>query len=80
MGVPVLCSDLPAHREVGGGTPDYLDPLDGPGWLAAIEDYAAPDSVRRKLQQQRMRRWRAPNWEDHITTVLDACAEAVRHA
>ena len=76
MGVPVLCSDLAAHREVGGGTAEYLDPLDGPGWLVAIEDYASAESVRRKLQQQRMRRWRAPNWEDHLAIVLDACADA----
>lgn len=76
MAVPVLCSDLSAHREVGGGTPEYLDPLDGPAWLAAIEDYASESSVRRRLQQQRMRRWRAPNWEDHLEIVLAACDEA----
>ena len=34
-GTPVLCSDLPALREVGGGVPEYFDPLDGPGWLLA---------------------------------------------
>jgi glycosyltransferase involved in cell wall biosynthesis len=78
MGVPVLCSDLAAHREVGGSAPEYLDPLDGPGWLVAIEDYTGADSVRRKLQQQRMRRWRAPNWEDHLSIVLNACAQAAR--
>ena len=76
MGVPVLCSDISAHREVGGSTPEYLDPLDGPAWFAAITDYASGDSVRRRLQQQRMRRWRAPNWEDHLGIVLAACEEA----
>src|SRR3546814_13103818 len=30
-GVPVICSDIVAHREVGGDAPDYLDPLDGLG-------------------------------------------------
>lgn len=77
LGVPVLCSDLAAHREVGGSAPEYLDPLDGIGWLAAIDDYASADSVRRRLQQQRMRRWRAPNWEDHLDIVLDMCEQAV---
>ena len=76
MGVPVLCSDLSAHREVGGSAPEYLDPLDGPAWLAAIDDYASENSVRRRLQQQRMRRWRAPNWEDHLEIVLAACDAA----
>ena len=41
LGVPVLCSDLPALREVGGEVPEYLDPLDGAGWRARVLDYAA---------------------------------------
>ena len=32
LGVPVLCSDIPALRETGGAVPEFLDPLDGPGW------------------------------------------------
>ncbi len=38
LGVPVLCSDLPVLREVGGDLPVYLDPLDGPGWNGAIKN------------------------------------------
>ena len=69
LGVPVLCSDLPALREVGGGVPDYLDPLDGPGWRRAILDYAGPDSPRRAAQLDRLRGWQAPDWETHFTLV-----------
>ncbi len=36
LGVPVICSDIPPHREVGGDAPVYLDPTDGPGWEAAV--------------------------------------------
>lgn len=36
LGVPVVASDIPAHREVGGPGAVYLDPLDGPGWRRAI--------------------------------------------
>ena len=36
LGVPVVCSDLPALREAGLNKPRYIDPLDGPGWLTAI--------------------------------------------
>lgn len=75
IGVPVICSDLPAHREVGGAVPEYLDPLDGPGWRAAISDYAAEKSPRCQAQRARMRRWRAPEWRDHLNTVLDVCGE-----
>lgn len=69
-GVPVIASDIPTLREVGRGVPDYLDPIDGPGWLAAIEDYCRPDSPARAAQMARMARWRADSWDDHLDTVL----------
>jgi glycosyltransferase involved in cell wall biosynthesis len=53
-GAPVIASDLAVFREVAGDAPDYLDPLDGPGWLRAIADYAAPDSPRRAATLARM--------------------------
>lgn len=37
VGTPVIASDIPAHCEAGGDGPLYVHPLDGPGWLAAIE-------------------------------------------
>jgi len=70
-GVPALCSDLPALREVGGEVAEYLDPLDGLGWMAAITDYAAPGSPRRAAQRARLRDWQAPRWGDHLAGVLD---------
>jgi glycosyltransferase involved in cell wall biosynthesis len=39
-GTPVLCSDIPALREIGGDIPEYFDPLDGAAWRAAVLDYA----------------------------------------
>jgi glycosyltransferase involved in cell wall biosynthesis len=73
MGVPVLCSDIPAHREVGGAVPEFIDPLDGPGWLRAIRDYAAPGSWRRRAQVKRMAEWSRPSWDDHIKAVIETC-------
>jgi len=70
-GTPVICSDLPALREVGGGVPEYLDPLDGLGWRQAILDYAQPASARRAAQCQRMLAWQAPRWETHFRQVAD---------
>lgn len=70
IGVPILCSDLPALREAGQDVPDYLDPLDGPGWIDAILAYAAPTSPRRDSQQRRAAGWRAPTWDAHLATVL----------
>lgn len=69
LGVPALCSDIPALRETGGAVAEFIDPLDGPGWRAAILDYAAPDSPRRAAQLARLARWRAPRWQDHFAAV-----------
>ena len=71
LGLPAIASDLPALREVGGEVPDYLDPLDGAGWRAAVLDYARPDSAARRAQVARMAAWRAPSWEDHFASVHD---------
>ena len=69
-GVPVIASDLPALRETGGDVPDYLDPLDGPGWRRAIRDYAAPGSARRAAQLERLAGWSPPGWDAHFAAVL----------
>lgn len=65
VGMPVLASDIAAHREVGGPVPDYRDPLDGPGWCAAILDYAA-SGERYQAQMQRLPDWHAPDWSAHM--------------
>ena len=71
LGVPVLCSDLPVLREVGGEVPEYLDPLDGMGWMNAVRDYARPVSPRRDAQLARLADWRAPSWDRHVRQALD---------
>ncbi len=74
LGTPVICSDLPALREIGGGVPEYLDPLDGLAWRQTILDYAQPASPRRQMQCERMRGWAAPRWENHfeqVTVILE---------
>lgn len=74
-GVPVLCSDIVAHREVGGDAPDYLDPLDGLGWLRAIDAYRQPDSPDRAAQLARIAAWRAPTWREYFDIVTDLLDE-----
>ena len=68
-GTPVLCSDIPALRELGGDIPEYFDPLDGAAWRAAIMNYAADPSARRDAQLQRLALWRPPRWADHFAAV-----------
>lgn len=73
VGVPVLCSDIPALREVGRDVPDYLDPLDGPGWRTMILDHAAAGEAH-IAQMRRLPNWRAPSWSEHIAIVAAAIA------
>ncbi|MBU9629613.1 glycosyltransferase family 4 protein [Burkholderia multivorans] len=69
LGLPVLASDLPVFHEIASDIPDYLDPLDGPGWLARIRAYARPDSTERADQLTRIERFRAPTWAEHFEHV-----------
>jgi glycosyltransferase involved in cell wall biosynthesis len=71
LGVPVLCSDLPALREAGGDVPEFLDPLDGVSWLAALTAFATEGSALESAQRARMAGWRAPAWKEHIAIVLE---------
>ena len=74
-GVPVICSDIIAHREVGGDAPDYLDPLDGLGWMRAICAYAQAQSPERAAQLARIGQWRAPTWRDYFDIVTELIEE-----
>lgn len=77
LGVPVLASDLPVFHEIASDIPDYLDPLDGPGWLARIRAYALPDSAERANQIARIERFRAPTWAEHFERI-DGFLESIR--
>jgi glycosyltransferase involved in cell wall biosynthesis len=76
LGVPVICSDLPALREAGGNVPDYLDPLDGIRWLDAIEDFAR-DGPMRTSQMRRVGGWQPWTWDQHMQRVRDAIEASV---
>lgn len=69
LGVPVIASDIAAHREVGGAFADYLDPADGLGWMAALDDYARPGSDRRRRRVDSLAAYRPMTWGDHLAAV-----------
>jgi glycosyltransferase involved in cell wall biosynthesis len=71
VGTPVIASDLPVFHEIAGDVPDYLDPLDGPGWERAILSYAEEKASAREAQLRRLAGYRAPTWKDHFARVDD---------
>ena len=51
LGTPAIASDIPAFREMAGDQFTRLSPIDGEGWLRAIEAFAeraAPVGHRQK--------------------------------
>ncbi|MCE5241668.1 MAG: glycosyltransferase family 1 protein [Syntrophobacteraceae bacterium] len=78
LGVPVIAADLPVFHEIAGDVPDYLDPLDGTGWMARIVEYLHPDSPRRAGQLRRMFGFNPPSWEAHFEIMESLMARIVR--
>ena len=74
LGVPVIASNLGVFHEIAGEIPDYLDPLDGPGWARKVMEYSQSASPARKAQLQRLQGYQAPSWEQHFA-VVDAFVE-----
>ena len=68
-GVPAIVSDLSVFRELAGDIPQYLDPLDGLGWLQKINEYDHESSQGRLAQLDRLRGYVAPTWGKHFEAV-----------
>ena len=68
-GTPVIASNLPVFHEIGQEVPDFIDPLEGPAWQAAILSYARDESVARDAQVARLAAFRAPTWDDHFARI-----------
>ena len=60
LGVPLIASDIPAHRELVPGA-ELIDPLDGLGWLAALERATAKRPVAPA--------YAPPTWPQHFEHV-----------
>ena len=68
-GVPVIASDVPVFREIGGDIPKFVDASASAEWIAAILDYAQDNSASRAAQIERIQGYKAPTWNDHFKTV-----------
>ncbi|KVF75395.1 hypothetical protein WS75_15275 [Burkholderia sp. FL-7-2-10-S1-D7] len=66
---PVIASNLAVFREIAGDIPEYHDPLDGPNWLAAVQEYTRTDSRARTAQLARIALFNPPSWAEHFESV-----------
>jgi glycosyltransferase involved in cell wall biosynthesis len=69
LGTPVICSDLPVHRECTQGLAHYLDPIDGLGWHQTIMD------VSRGHQALSAQGFQPIRWKDAAQGLADIVAE-----
>jgi glycosyltransferase involved in cell wall biosynthesis len=72
LGVPVIASDIPAHREVAGDYATLIDPLDGPNWLRVIKSYFKADSVERAEAVAKTAHFKPLTWKGHVDAALEA--------
>lgn len=75
-GVPVIASDLATFREIGQDIPEFLPTDDLAAWGEAVNDYAQETSARRAAQLERIKGYRAPDWQRHFAKV-DALLSAL---
>ncbi|WP_375463274.1 glycosyltransferase family 4 protein [uncultured Methylobacterium sp.] len=68
-GMPVVASDIAVHREVGGRFAHFLDPLDGVGWMRAVEALSRPDAPLRTELAAGLSDYQAPTWDAHFARV-----------
>lgn len=68
LGVPVVCTDLPAVREVLGNIPVYVKESDRYQWLSVIRRLANGPVARQEAEHDAG--FVPPRWEDHFNVVL----------
>ncbi|MGJ4858131.1 glycosyltransferase family 4 protein [Labrys sp. La1] len=77
LGVPVIASDIPAHREVaelaGHHGISLVDPIDLPQWMGAVTTLA---SDRFELST----RVAVPTWQDHVQQALEVMRDHFQHS
>lgn len=76
LGVPVIASDIPAHREAGGYEATYLNPTDGPGWFRAIRSLACQEQGAVSALAKKVHTW--PEYMRRIEPFVQAIGAVER--
>jgi glycosyltransferase involved in cell wall biosynthesis len=69
VGTPLVVSDIPVFREVGGAAGAYVDPDDVEGFAAAVNELADPDTWAERSAAARIRA-AAYDWDTSAKTLL----------
>jgi glycosyltransferase involved in cell wall biosynthesis len=66
LGVPVIASDIPAHREVGGRWAAFIDPIDGLTWVRTIKGFVEAGSQQREKAVEMAQDYRPLKLAEHV--------------
>ena len=69
LGTPVVCSDIPVFHEVSQKKALLISPLDGTGWLKAIESLTAADSLLRAQLSAKTLEFKPLTWQAYFRNV-----------
>ena len=69
LSVPVICSDIPVFREISRGKALLMSPIDGMGWLRAIEAMASPKSLIRTEYANKAKEFGATDWGAYFENI-----------
>ena len=76
LGTPVIASDIPIFREVGGNAVSYVDP-GSPSEFAAAVTALGDDELWQQRSRSSVERASAFNWDDSARQLLAAAEEVV---
>lgn len=69
LGTPVLASDIPVLRQTAQDKALFIDPLDGPAWLAAIRALADATSETAQAVRALAAAYRPPDVDAYFATI-----------
>ncbi len=66
LGVPVIASDIAAHREVAGNCAAYIDVIDGISWLRILQQFLAPGGSREDFKSTIKKLYKPRSHAEHV--------------
>jgi glycosyltransferase involved in cell wall biosynthesis len=72
MGIPVICSDIPVHRECSQGLATYIHPLDGLGWHREITKISKMTSLEIKEKYEILKNFEPIAWSESCEKLINS--------
>ena len=83
LGVPVIASDIPAHREVGCRWATFINPIDGLTWVRTLKEFVEAGSQQREKAAEVVQDYRPLTLTEHVvraTAFVQTISEKQRAA